>query len=172
MYKSQITAEAQEMRQDTIPEDDALPPNLPEDIRKEVALRRDLQKHCRQYAEQLERSEIPEKSMDEFFEEMDKIARAHGVESGLPMPSLHDMHRPMVLSRGAPLSRLPLNFTEQAEELASQNIPVRNSWHVLGDKHVCIIETSEGPMALPRYDAGNRLRKLLDSMLMRSGSQQ
>jgi hypothetical protein len=158
--------------EDVIPEDDALPPGLPKEILKEVRLRRALQKHCREYAGKLERGEIPEADADAFMAELNEIAVAHGVESGLPMPSFFDVRRPMVLARGAPLSRIPLNFNEQAQELASRNIPVRNSWHMLGDRSVCIVQTDEGPMAWPQYDAGTRLHKLMDGMLLRSGSQQ
>jgi hypothetical protein len=52
--------------------------------------------------------------------------------------------------------------TEMAEDLTTRlRQSVRNSWHTLGDKSVCIVDTEQGPMAFPEYDAGNRLRKII-----------
>jgi hypothetical protein len=43
---------------------------------------------------------------------------------------------------------------------------------VLGDKTVCVVNTSEGPMALPQFDAGWRLRKLTRGMELRHHAHQ
>jgi hypothetical protein len=52
--------------------------------------------------------------------------------------------------------------TEMAEQLSLRDrVTVRNSWRVLGDQTVCVVDTEMGPMAWPEYDAGNRLRKII-----------
>jgi hypothetical protein len=43
---------------------------------------------------------------------------------------------------------------------------------MLGDKEICVVETEEGPVAFPRWHAGERLRKIIDGLGLRQGSQQ
>jgi hypothetical protein len=112
-------------------------------------------------------------SADELFSKMNQIAQDRGCEYGIPIPSAHDVERPMILAKGTPFYRVPLNYaTALAEELASRKITIRNSWSMLGDKEVCIVETEKGPMVWPRYHAGIRLRKIMDSLGLRHGTQQ
>lgn len=109
-------------------------------------------------------------SYDAAYTAINQIASEHGFLSGVPIPVLGEHPPDLVMASGVPLAevfhmqqehRRHQRETEMAEELTMSRVRVRNSWHVLGDKTVCVVESTEGPMAFPRYDAGNRLRKLI-----------
>lgn len=150
-----------------------LPASMNETEKNKVMAEIDLRNALRAYLGEVFKTSAGQISQEELFAKMNEIAQQHGCEYGIPIPSASDVNRPMVLARGASLSRIPLNYaTAFAEELAGERIAVRNSWSMLGDKEICVIETGEGPMAMPRYHAGIRLRKLMDGLGLRQGSQQ
>jgi hypothetical protein len=108
---------------------------------------------------------------DETYDAINQIAEDHGFLSGVPIPVITSEEPvDLVMAAGVPLAeifhmsqelRRARQATEMAEELTLQNLHVRNSWHVLGDQTVCVVDTADGPMAFPRWDAGMRLRKLI-----------
>lgn len=106
---------------------------------------------------------------DETYAAINQIAEDHGYLSGVPVPILGEHPPDLVMAPGVPLAEIfHMNqehrrferMTEMARDLDLNSIPVRNSWHTLGDQEVCIIDTEQGPLAYTRYDAGLRLRKL------------
>jgi hypothetical protein len=114
-------------------------------------------------------------SRDEILEHLSVIAEEHGYPYGLPLPEFtekNSMH-PLVLARGVPMRgifEVNQGFTEMQQELTQRKIKVRNSWTTLGDQTVCVVDTTEGPMAWPRPHAGERLRKFMETTLTRAAS--
>jgi hypothetical protein len=164
------TQELEEAKRTLIPEESTWPPNLPENIRVELRLRRALQVKIIELAQQMERGEL-EITWEQLHTHLNEIAKeTTGMEYGIPLPSMHDIKRPLITASRVPLSHVVAR-TELEEEIQAESprALIRNSWRMLGDKEVCVIQTEEGPMYFPRYFAGLRLRKLLDSAFLRSG---
>lgn len=123
-----------------------------------------------------------EVTYDDVYVAINRIAEEHGFLSGVPVPMVGTGDAPdLVMARGVPLSeifhmnqahRRHQRETEMQEELTLQRVPVRNSWHQLGDQTVCVIDTDRGPMAWPRFDAGSRLRKLVHGIEVRHHARQ
>lgn len=142
-------------------------------IMAEVELRNALRAYLEEMFIKTSTGQMADISMEEMFAKMNEIAQEHGCEYGIPIPSSHDATRPIVVARGAPMYRVPLNYaTAFEEELVTARVRVRNSWSVLGDREICVIQTDEGPYALPQHHAGIRLRKIMDSLGLRQGCQQ
>lgn len=141
------------------------------EILAELGLKKELSDYFKDLAGKLERGEV-EVTMDDMALAVNAISEKYGCEYGVPLPSTTEMTRPMVLAKGTPFSRTGLDFRTELEQEIEGRFSVRNSWSMLGDKEVCIIETKEGPMALPRYFAGTRLRKILDGAMIRHGTTQ
>jgi hypothetical protein len=111
---------------------------------------------------------------EEVFEEGNRIAEEYGYESGLPLPTLSNKLGSVIPARGTPLSGLMTYNafrTELEEEGTSQGIDFRNSWTQLGDRTVGVVDSDAGPIAVEKYHAGWRLRKLLKTMSTRVDSQ-
>ncbi len=102
---------------------------------------------------------------------MNDIAEKYGCEYGIPIPSMYSVERPMITARNVPLGGHPYYPTELHEEMAGK-LKIRNSWHVLGDQEICVVEVDGEILAYPQHGAGRRLRKLLDTSLMRDGTPQ
>jgi hypothetical protein len=110
-------------------------------------------------------------SYDETYEAINQIAEEHGFLSGVPIPIVRqEGMQELVMAPGVPLAEIfhmnqelqaAERRTEMEQELGSARIRVRNSWEVLGDKTICVIETDKGPMAVERWHAGRRIRKLV-----------
>lgn len=122
---------------------------------------------------------------EDTFAAISDIAERHGFLSGVPVPLPGEEQPDLIVAEGVPLAeifrmnqekrqlqRAARARTEAAGELSLRNIPVRNSWHVLGDQTICVVETEGGPMALPRYDAGMRLRKFVRGIEVRHHAHQ
>jgi hypothetical protein len=81
----------------------------------------------------------------------------------------------MVLARGVPLRNIVnVNqwFRTESEERASRmGASIRNSWEQLGDQTVMVLDTADGPMVLSDWHAGNRLRKIIETVSARMDSQ-
>lgn len=159
-----------EMRADFIPVEADWPPNLSEGVKQELRLRRALQEKICSILEQHIGEENPDLGKwEDFAKELDAVAKeTTGIEYGFPTPSLHDVNRKLITARRVPITAV-YSRTEFEQELA-ERLVVRNSWNVLGDKTVCVIADPEkGPFAFPRYAAGNRMRKMMDGALLRTG---
>jgi hypothetical protein len=113
-----------------------------------------------------------EVSYEEAHAAINQIAEEHGFLSGVPIPIVRrdgNEAPDLVMAAGVPLAELfhmnqaqrRAERTELEGNLLRSHLRVRNSWHMLGDQTVAVIETEKGPMALPHYDAGMRLRKLI-----------
>lgn len=92
---------------------------------------------------------------------------------GIALPSLsNEMNYDVVLARGTALSHNARmrDQTDYAEYLAAHGHHIRNSWNVLGDKSVSVVNTTNGPMALYEWHAGNRQRKFIDGLAARMDS--
>jgi hypothetical protein len=136
---------------------------------KEQNLSDALQEYCARMAFDVFQGR--EVTYDDTYEAINRIAEEHGFLSGVPVPLGGAEQPDLVMAEGVPLAELfKMNQehrrrvqreTEMGEELRLNQIPVRNSWHVLGDHTVCVIETEQGPMTMRRWDAGSRLRKLI-----------
>jgi hypothetical protein len=137
----------------------------------ELGLRQEISRYLQEVAKTI--AEGGEVSMEEIQSGINKIALdSYGIEYGIPLPSTADVHRPMIMVRGTPLAYLGLdNLREFQAELLLAKIPVRNSWIRMRDIEVCVVDTKEGPMAWPRYLAGTRMRKMIDSLRIRAGAQ-
>lgn len=117
---------------------------------------------------------------DDTHRDINQIAEAQGFLSGVPVPILGEDSPDLVMAPGVPLAEIfhmnqaarHLDRTEAEGELRLGRMKVRNSWRVLGDHTVCVIDTTEGPMSLRRWDAGIRLRKMAYGMEVRHKAHQ
>jgi len=111
-------------------------------------------------------------SWDDMKTTMDEVAVEHGIEGGLAMPHMVDgeLKNRLVLAGSAPLrlTRAALG-SEYAQELHRDGLRVRNTWERLGDRTVVVVDTEKGTTAFWLTHAGQRLRKILDDMGIRSG---
>lgn len=113
------------------------------------------------------------RTRDDLFAAANEVAEYYDLPYGFALPSvseerLHDV----VLAHGTPLSHnSELNrFTEHSQRLAKRGYTIRNAWEQLGDRSVSVVNTTEGPMALWQYHAGNRGRKWIDGLAARMDS--
>jgi len=133
---------------------------------REQELADELQNYCTLMAFELALGH--ERSYDEVNGDINQIADAHGFLSGVPVPLPGNEQPDLVVADGVPLAEVfrmnqavrEQRETEMAEELRWQ-VNIRNSWRSLGDQTVCVIDTEQGSMALPRWHAGERMRKLV-----------
>jgi hypothetical protein len=116
-----------------------------------------------------------EVSYDNVNAAINQIAEEHGFLTGVPIPYAGDDSTDMVMARGVPLAEI-FNINQEYRQLRTEmesqlthamRHDVINSWNVLGDKTVCVMRTTEGPMALPQYAAGLRLRKIFHGVDVR-----
>lgn len=121
-------------------------------------------------------------SSEQMYDEINAIAEQYGSEYGIPIPATGEMQRNhLVMAPGVPLShiidgnqlmaqenerrqRMQRGHQEAAQEIIDSGITVRNSWRVVGDHTVTVIDTMEGPYALPRYGAVQKLAKLMNTL--------
>jgi hypothetical protein len=158
----------------------------------ELGLRLDIQKYFAQVIEKLEAGGTI--SSNDFWTQINKLAREkYGCEYGIPMPSDHDPLRPLITAKGTPLhlTMAANSLSDYRFQLHRQGYRVRNSWTKLGDEEQFVlsvprrIEYADGEdtgdcshhyeiksMAFWKPLAGSRLRKLIDTILMRGGSAQ
>jgi hypothetical protein len=148
---------------------------------KEQDLSHALQEHCSLAAFRIAQGH--EISYEEMFRDINQIAEDHGFLSGVLVLLPGDDQPDLVMAEGVPLAEIfrmnqdlrraqRAQQTEMQEDLTRRAIPVRNSWHVLGDRTVCVIDTDEGPMAWPQSAAGLRLRKLVHGIEVRHHAHQ
>ena len=149
-----------------------VPPDVQESIRKDFKLSQELQRLMLELAEKVAAGENAMTWEDLQNAVNTLVEERRGTPYGMPMPSLYHIDRPMIMARGVPLHHLPPYPRTELEEEITVKFKVRNSWSTLGDMDIAIVETDEGPMALPRYHAGSRLRKLLDTSILRAGTSQ
>lgn len=138
-------------------------------VRKEVALSRALRAECLAMKARLEAGEaIP---YDAMAHRLSEIAESMGHDMGIPMPDLECGH-PFVTARNTPLGhslQYMTGRTEHASELERLGVRVRNSWEVLGDRSIAIVEDAEGNIDwMHEHHAGRRLRKTLGGQIMRA----
>lgn len=153
------------------------PPNVPlalqEELKRDFKFSQEVQRMVLDLAEKIHTGENT-MTWEDLQNAINQLALEKlGTEYGLPLPSMYAMNRQMVMAKGVPLRHVierPAR-TELEESLAGK-IKVRNSWSKLGDAEIAIVETEEGPFAFPRYHAGWRLQKLLDTSFLRSGTSQ
>lgn len=147
-----------------------LPEHQREAMKKEILLSRALQEKMLEMAERIKNGE-PLTSED-LAREMNAVAEGMGYDYGVPLPDIdgEQRHR-LVMAQQTPLSWV-LHWNEartwQEEHLRQRHIPVRNSWNMLGDKSVSVVETTNGPYAWIDYHAGTRMRALIHSAMLRS----
>lgn len=159
-----------------------VPENIREELRSDFKLSQEIQRAMVEICEKKARGEECAETWEEFQAIVNKLAlEKFGVEYGIPLPSMHSIERPLIVAKGAPLHHVTQNWmarTEIEQELVRRHIPVRNSWTQLGDMDIAIVDTGGQIEGIPRffpwpkYHAGMRLRKLLDTTLMRSGTSQ
>lgn len=169
----QDVAESQAFDVDAYQFPSNVPVALQEELKRDFKFSQEVQKMMLDFAEKMHAGELT-MTWEDLQNAVNQLAlERQGTEYGLPLPSLYEMDRPMILARGVPLRHVVAASprTELEEEL-SRKLKVRNSWSQLGDMEIAVIETEEGPMALPRYHAGWRLQKLLDTSILRSGTSQ
>lgn len=102
-----------------------------------------------------------------------EIASKYDMPYGIAMPSLTNENLRMpILARGTALSHVGRfeRMTEYAQMLRAKGAKIRNSWERLGDRSVSVVNTTNGPMALWEYHAGNRIRKFMDGLQVRMDS--
>jgi hypothetical protein len=113
---------------------------------------------------------------EELNEMLTGIGEEHGCDYGVPLPSRNaskNKFNQVVMAPGTPLRHtVSINQyrTEAEERLYSEGFKIRNSWEILGDRSISVIDTEEGPIAYCEYRAGARMRKLVDSMAVRHDS--
>lgn len=147
---------------------DHLPAGIAEEIRSDVALSKDLKEALYAIEDRAKQGESI--GWEEVVSTLNAIAERHGHECGIPIPDLELGHY-FVAARRSPLAWTHLanqHRTEHEQELALDNIKTRNSWEVMGDHTVTVVDTEEGPMWIKRPYAGVRLRKLMDGAILRA----
>lgn len=151
--------------------------NIPADVKAkllvECDMREELQREILQLGERIAKGE--EVSWDAMSEIFERVATKYGYEGGLPLPHIDDegtdKSHPLVMARNSPLAMIAnANYaTEAAAEYErSWKRHVRNSWDVLGDHSVLVVETSKGSMWVKEPRAGIRLRKLMADVSIRN----
>lgn len=138
---------------------------------RDYTIGQDIADKMHEFAERMNQGEVI--TWDDLRNVFEQAGEAHGVEYGLPMPSIdyNDQVREVVLARGIPLrERLAAESIEYAIELRAQGLSVRNSWQRLGDLSCSIIDTSKGPRLLMKPMAGFRMRKWFDGLAARADS--
>lgn len=138
-------------------------------IRREVTLSRALRAECFAMAERIQAGETIEHAwLSRRFAE---IAESLGYDMGVPMPDLDTGHQ-FVTARNTPLGftlQYMTGRTEHASELEQAGMRVRNSWDVVGDRSIAIVEGPDGMIGwLPDYHAGRRLRKTIGGQITRA----
>jgi hypothetical protein len=153
------------------------PPNTPvalqEELKRDFKLSQEVSRLMVQIAEKIHEGKI-EMTWEDLQDAVNQLVLERtGAEYGMPLPSMYEIDRPMILARGVALRHVvaPGARTELEEQIG-RRIKVRNSWSQLGDVDICVVETEEGPMAVPRYHASWRLQKLLDTAILRAGTSQ
>jgi hypothetical protein len=169
----QEVAENQKFDVDAYQFPSTIPVALQEELKRDAKLSQKVQLLVLELAEKMQSGEVT-MTWEDLQNAINQLALENqGTEYGLPLPSLSAMDRPMVVAKGVPLRHvIEQSARTELEEELSHKIKVRNSWSKLGDAEIAIIETEEGPFALPRYHAGWRLQKLLDTSMIRSGTTQ
>jgi hypothetical protein len=127
-------------------------------------------------------------SRDEMYERLNAVAESHGCEYGIPIPAGGEMEtNHLVMAHGVPLGhiiagnqylrqqeqqrqRLQATPREAAQELIASGLVVRNSWSIVGDRTISVIDTPEGPMCWPSYHAVARFSKMMRTACMRMES--
>jgi hypothetical protein len=111
-----------------------------------------------------------EVTREDLFALLNDVAADNGCYSGIPMPAVeYDIDRRLVLAPQTPLGITNLARPRQPSALDRQT---RNRWTRLGDESVLVVNTEEGPMWFKIPHAGERLRKFMDTALLRCSTQQ
>jgi hypothetical protein len=116
-----------------------------------------------------------ERSYDELNRYVDEISEKYGYEYGMTLGAVGENGkiRTLILADGTPLSHISRvhYVTEMAQRLQEGGRVVRNTWKHQGDQTVSVIQTDEGPIALSEYQAGDRHRKWIEGLSVRTNSQ-
>jgi hypothetical protein len=164
-----------------------------QNILAQLGLSADIQEYLNSLIPRMEAGEDVG-TLDEIWKHINQMAlEKYGCEYGVPMPSVTDPQRPLITAKGTPLHDILRynNYTDERIALIRRRIPVRNSWFRLADEEQFIVLSGDRqqlpagedpgdcsdhleprPMALCKSMAGGRMRKFIDTILMRSGSQQ
>lgn len=147
---------------------------------QEVAMSEAIKERLRELGERAAAGEsIP---YQRLYDEVNDIAESFGCEYGIPVPASGEMKdNHLVMAPGVPLrhiiaanqqmerqrgvrQRFEAGPREAALEMINSGVLVRNSWDVIGDQTVCVLDTPEGPMFYPRYHAVQRMAKLIRTL--------
>jgi hypothetical protein len=164
MPENALTVEEAKKKLDEL----GIPEKTQQEILADVVLSNDIVTAIHKMIDERAAAGLNAGSWEDFAKLIDDVAVRHGIEGGLPMPNLNG--RRLLLAHRAPLAftnAVNCHTTEMAEELSWRH-HVRNSWNVLGDHTVCIVDTEDGPMTVRDWHAGTRLRKLIDDIGLRS----
>lgn len=138
-------------------------------LRKEIALSRALRAKCLAIKDQLASGETME--WDTLGKALSGMAESMGYDMGIPMPDLETGHQ-FITARNTPLGhqlQYMTGRTEHAGELAGLGLKVMNSWEVIGDRSIAILEDADGNVGMiTDHHAGRRLRKNVGGQLMRA----
>ncbi len=146
----------------------------------ELALSQEIQEFMLSLADRVHGGEVV--SSADMYDGVNEIAERHGCEYGIPIPATGEMARNhLVMAPGVPLGhiiagnqlmredqerreRMQRGHMEAAQELIASGVCIRNSWRVVGDHTVCVVDTTQGPMAMQRYGAVQKLAKLINTV--------
>src|ERR1700677_4144870 len=147
---------------------------------EELVMSEAISKHVLTFIDRIQSGETI--SNEQFYKEINELAESYGCEYGLPLPVPGEMSKNYpVIAPGVPLGniimgnqlmiadeerhqRMEASPQEAALELINSGMIVRNSWRVLGDRTITVIQSSNGPMAFPSYRATQRVAKLLNTL--------
>lgn len=174
----QELAQLKEMQENQFDVDSyQFPPNVPqalqEEIKNDFKLSQEIQQYMIDIAIKMDKGEISGMTWDDLQKEVNRIVQEkYGIEYGMPLPTMFEINRRMILAPKVPMHHIAaIPRTDFEDELSQQiQLKIRNSWVMLGDKEVAIVDTEQGPYIFPRYMAGTRLRKLLDGLHLQAGS--
>jgi len=115
------------------------------------------------------------RSTDMINEISNEIAIKYDFPYGIALPAISNDNSEItspVLARGTPMAHVNIvdRVTEYAQRLRVKGVQIRNSWEALGDKSISVVNSTDGPMAIWEYHAGNRVRKFMDSLQARMDS--
>lgn len=152
-----------------------LPSRDAEDLRADVTLSNALQTYVREVSRQVQAGEREMPNWQEFYRQLDTIAREQGYEYGIPTPLIDDEDEEDEAHALILADRVPLRMQQAlrqvdpyAAEIGRCGQWVRNSWVRLGDMQCAIVDSPTGVKLRTRPMAGARMRQWLDTMLVRS----
>lgn len=109
---------------------------------------------------------------EQLYEEVNEVAEQFGCEYGIPIPATGEMGKTnyLVMAPGVPLrhiiagNQIAGRNEGEMHLLERYGVPSVNSWHVVEDKFVSVIDVQGNRMGWIDRNEGRRLRKFIQTL--------